>query len=65
MYLLQKGQAQPHVYGKDIANIKIPNVSKSIQQKIIAEIEALEEKAKTTVISELQAEKDKILKKYL
>jgi len=38
IYGLQKGQAQPHVYGDDIAKIKIPIPPKEIQEKIIAEI---------------------------
>ena len=41
IYALQKGQAQPHVYGEDIAKIKIPLPSKDIQEKIITEIEAI------------------------
>ncbi len=44
IYDLQKGQAQPHVYGEDIAKIKIPIPIKSIQEKIVAEIEAIERK---------------------
>lgn len=42
IYGLQRGQAQPHVYGEDIAKIKIPLPSKEIQEKIVAEIEAVE-----------------------
>jgi type I restriction enzyme M protein len=44
LYGLQRGQAQPHVYGEDIAKIKIPLPPLEIQNKIIAEIEALEKK---------------------
>ena len=43
IYGLQRGQAQPHVYGEDIANIKIPLPSKDIQQKIVEEIQHIEE----------------------
>jgi type I restriction enzyme M protein len=46
LYILQKGQAQPHVYASDIEKIKIPLPNKEIQEKIIAEIEALEQKEK-------------------
>ena len=46
IYALQRGQAQPHVYGEDLANVKIPLPPKSIQEKIVAEIETLEEKQK-------------------
>ncbi len=44
IYKLQKGQAQPHVYGEDLAQIKIPLPPKDIQEKIVSEIEVLEEK---------------------
>jgi type I restriction enzyme M protein len=38
-YKLQKGGAQPHVYGKDFGQIQIPLPPISIQQAIVAEIE--------------------------
>ncbi len=41
-YLLQRGQAQPHVYGGDLENIKIPLPPKAIQEKIIDEIKHIE-----------------------
>ncbi|WP_300491664.1 restriction endonuclease subunit S [Flavobacterium sp.] len=44
VYKLQRGQAQPHVYGDDLAKIKIPVPSKDIQKKIVSEIEILEKK---------------------
>jgi len=44
IYSLQKGQAQPHVYGEDLAKIQIPLPPKDIQEKIVAEIEVLEER---------------------
>ncbi|KAA6320707.1 hypothetical protein EZS27_029553, partial [termite gut metagenome] len=44
IYGLQRGQAQPHVYAEDLATIKIPFPPKEIQEKIVAEIEALEKK---------------------
>ncbi|MCQ2957857.1 MAG: restriction endonuclease subunit S, partial [Candidatus Gastranaerophilales bacterium] len=40
---LQKGNAQPHVYIDDIKKIKIPLPPLDIQQKIVAEIEEVEE----------------------
>lgn len=43
IYGLQKGQAQPHVYGNDVAKIKVPIFSKEIQKKIIEEIKNVEE----------------------
>jgi type I restriction enzyme M protein len=38
-YKLQKGGAQPHVYGKDFGKIQIPLPPLSIQEEIVAEIE--------------------------
>ncbi len=49
IYGLQRGQAQPHVYGEDIGKIKIPLPSIEIQQKIVYEIEVLEEKEKKEI----------------
>jgi type I restriction enzyme M protein len=47
------------------AKIKIPIPPKQIQDKMVSEIEALEEKAKIVVISDFNGEVEKILKKYL
>ncbi|MCX6800085.1 MAG: restriction endonuclease subunit S, partial [Candidatus Falkowbacteria bacterium] len=44
IYSLQRGQAQPHVYGDDLAKIKIPIPPKDIQEKIMREIEEIERK---------------------
>ncbi|MFT4092903.1 MAG: restriction endonuclease subunit S [Niabella sp.] len=44
VYALQRGQAQPHVYAEDLANIKIPLPPLDIQQKIVSEIEVWEKK---------------------
>lgn len=38
-YKLQKGGAQPHVYGKDFGEIQIPLPAISVQEEIVAEIE--------------------------
>lgn len=65
-YQLQRGQAQPHVYGNDIEKVKIPLLSDSkTAKKIVKEIEVLEEKAKTRVIADIDEQREKILKKYL
>lgn len=58
IYKLQRGQAQPHVYGDDLSKIQIPVPPKEIQEKIVAEIEVLEnqEKAATARIEELREE---------
>jgi len=49
VYGLQRGQAQPHVYGDDLSKIKIPLPLKDIQEKIISEIEVLERKEQKAV----------------
>jgi len=51
IYELQKGQAQPHVYGNDIAKIKIPILSREIQREIIEEIKTVEEKEQMAIQS--------------
>lgn len=45
-YSLQRGQAQPHVYASDIGKVKIPVPPKMVQEKIITEIETVEQKEK-------------------
>lgn len=48
LYKLQKGNAQPHVYKSGLKKVKIPKVDKTIQDKIVAEVELLEkEKGRT------------------
>lgn len=37
-YKLQKGGAQPHVYGKDFGEFQIPLPPLSVQEEIVAEI---------------------------
>jgi type I restriction enzyme M protein len=65
-YQLQRGQAQPHVYGNDIEKVKIPSFTdKKIIQKILNEIELLEEKAKTHVVSNIDKQREMIIRKYL
>lgn len=44
VYWLQRGQAQPHVYGEDLAQIQIPLPPLDIQEKIVKEIEEVEKK---------------------
>lgn len=39
IYKLQKGMGQPHVYGKELAEIKIPLPPLEVQKEIIGEIE--------------------------
>lgn len=61
IYSLQRGQAQPHVYGKDLENIKIPLPPKDIQEKIVSEIIKIENKA-DKLFSQIKASKNEITK---
>ncbi len=61
IYELQRGQAQPHVYGDDLEKIKIPIIEKGKQQVIINKINEIETKAKTIVVKNLEAEIKKII----
>ncbi|MDR0725967.1 MAG: N-6 DNA methylase [Prevotellaceae bacterium] len=65
IYKLQRGQAQPHVYKEDIEKIKLPAFNEKQTEKIVSEIETLEEKAKTVVLADLDKQIEQILKKYL
>ncbi|MDR0560484.1 MAG: N-6 DNA methylase, partial [Prevotellaceae bacterium] len=59
------GTAQGGLNRNNLENIQIPLPLKEIQEKIVFEIETLEEKAKTVVITDFDGEIEKILKKYL
>jgi len=59
------GTAQGGLNRNNLENIQIPFPPVDIQRKIITEIEVLEEKSKTVVISDFDGEIEKILKKYL
>ena len=64
---MQRGQAQPHVYGEDLATLKIPLPPLPEQQKIVSEIEKIEAKINSleTKIASIPKEKEAVLKKYL
>lgn len=62
LYMLQRGQAQPHVYKDDIEMIKIPILNEGSSEKILDAIEKLELKSKTVVINDLEKQKEKIVK---
>jgi len=52
IYSLQRGQAQPHVYGDDLEKIKIPLLLPEVQKKTIADIklvESAEKKCRTAL----------------
>ena len=59
---MQRGQAQPHVYGDDLAKIKIPLPSKDKQKKIVAEIKVLEAKG-SQINNEIFSLKQEIVKR--
>ena len=42
LYELQKGNAQPHIYEKDIKQIKIPNVSINLQDEFASYVEEID-----------------------
>jgi len=67
IYKFQNGAAQPHVYGKDLAKIKIPLPPIEIQKEIIEQIEVKQnaiDHAKA-IISSLERERDDILVNHL
>lgn len=63
IYGLQRGQAQPHVYGEDLASIKIPLPSKKNQGKIVSEISILEtdESKMKKALDALRLERNKVI----
>jgi type I restriction enzyme M protein len=63
IYKLQRGQAQPHVYADDLSKVKIPLPPLDIQQKIVAEIEALE-KQEQKAIEQMDKLKNEIKEIY-
>ncbi|MDR2147174.1 MAG: N-6 DNA methylase, partial [Tannerella sp.] len=64
--VIQKGTgANINNLSSVINDIKIPHPPIDIQQKIVSEIEILEEKAKTVVVPDFDGEIEQILKKYL
>jgi type I restriction enzyme M protein len=65
IYELQRGQAQPHVYGDDLEKIKIPTFGKDKQQIILDEISKIQLKAKSIVIKDIELEIKKIILKHL
>ena len=62
---LSNGVARSNISQGIIKNFKIPLPPIIIQKQIISEINALEEKAKTVVIKDLDNQKGQIIKKHL
>ncbi len=48
LFSLQRGQAQPHVYSKDLGQIRIPVPPLKVQQQIVSEIDRIDQKEKET-----------------
>ncbi len=65
IYELQRGQAQPHVYGDDLEKIKIPIIEKGKQQAVINKINEIETKAKTIVVKNIESEIKKIILEHI
>jgi type I restriction enzyme M protein len=67
IYKLQKGMGQPHVYGKELAKIKIPLPPIEVQKEIVEQIEVKQKaiSAAKAVIENLERERDAILAKRL
>ncbi len=59
IYKLQKGMAQPHVYPKDLAKIKIPLPPLETQKKIVSILEKAEK------LKQKRQESDKLTEEYL
>lgn len=60
IYSLQRGQAQPHVYGDDLSKVKIPLPPKEIQEKIVVACEILEAEEKKVKSEIEKAENERI-----
>ena len=67
VYKLQKGMGQPHVYGKELAKIKIPLPPIEVQKEIVEQVEVKQKaiSAAKAVIENLERERDAILAKRL
>lgn len=65
IFSLAKGQAQPHVYPNDLSEIKIPLPSILIQEKIVEEINNIDEEIQknNAIISNFENEKNDIIDK--
>ena len=48
IFSLQKGTSQPHVYPGDIKLLQVPDIDTSIQKKIVAECEKVDEEYNTS-----------------
>ena len=63
IYKFQRGTGQPHVYGKELAKIKIPLPPVEVQKEIVEQIEVKQKaiEAAKAVIENLERERDAIL----
>jgi type I restriction enzyme M protein len=67
IYLLQRGQAQPHVYSEDLAKLEIPLPPLKVQQQIVSEIEKIEKEVEVLEqeLAKISEAKKTVLNKYL
>ncbi len=67
IYLLQRWQAQPHVYWEDLAKVKIPLPPLDIQKQIVSQIEILENEIEILEddLKQIPEKKKEVLKNYL
>ena len=66
IFTLQRGSAQPHVYGDDISKLKIPNPPKEKQEKFAEYVKEVEEEKKSLLETKkiLTAERENLVEKY-
>ena len=66
IYKLRKGSLQPHVYGDDIAKMKIPNPPLELQEKFAEYVRESETKKKSAQVrvEELKAAREELVEKY-
>ena len=66
IYALKRGALQPHVYGTDIAKLKIPNPPIEEQRKFAEYVQSIEEQKNEAINRKesLIAQRDQIINKY-
>lgn len=66
IFKLQRGSAQPHVYGDDIAKILIPMPPKELQEQFAEYVRVAEERkaAAQKRLAKLKAEREELVTKY-
>ena len=66
IFELQRGSAQPHVYGEDLKKILIPVPPKEIQEKFSKYVFEVEGEKNSAIESKkiLEVERENLVKKY-